>query len=75
MAEKKASPSKRWHLNEVDLQKWGKNVAIFFAPMALLVLIALQQNSTLDEILWIVRLWLLNSMVDLTRKFIATNER
>lgn len=58
----------------IDYRKVAKNAAIFFAPMALLVLLALQNGSSVEEILWIVRLWLLNTAVDLVRKFIATNK-
>lgn len=58
----------------IDYKKVAKNAAIFFAPMALLVLLALQQDASVEEVLWIVRLWLLNTGVDLLRKFIATNQ-
>lgn len=57
----------------VNWKKWLRNAAIFLAPAFLLALTALQQDASVDEVLWIVRLWLLNTLVDLTRKFIATN--
>lgn len=61
-------------VQEADYKKWLKNTAIFFAPMVLLVLLAIQNEAPVEEIVWIVRLWLLNSAVDLVRKFIATNK-
>ena len=58
----------------VDWKRWLRNAAIFFAPAFLLALVALQQDATAQEIYWILRLWLINVAIDLTRKFIATSK-
>jgi hypothetical protein len=66
-----AVQSKRFSLNRADLVKVGKNALIFFAPALILALTALQQDASLEEILWIIRLWVLNTAVDLLRKLVA----
>ena len=57
----------------IDWQKWGRNAAIFFAPALLLALVAFQDGATVEEAVWLIRLWILNTAIDLLRKFIATN--
>lgn len=74
MTQKKTSPSKRWHFNEVDLQKWGKNTALFFAPALLLALMTYQSTGDFDKAWVAIQVWMLNTLIDLTRKFIATNQ-
>ena len=64
--------SKRFTLNKEDLLKVGKNALIFMAP-ALLVLLG-DVLKALPE--WvngpylIIALWLVNTLVDLLRKFV-----
>lgn len=58
-----------------DYKKWLKNTALFFAPAALLALTALQNGAEWAEIAWIVRLWLINALIDLIRKFSAANKQ
>jgi hypothetical protein len=57
----------------IDYKKVARNAAIFLAPAVLLILINLQNGSDYQQIANIVYLWLLNALVDLVRKFIATN--
>lgn len=57
----------------LDWQKWLKNTALFLAPAVLLMLLTLQSGGTLAEGAVALRLWGLNTAVDLVRKFIAAN--
>jgi len=63
--------SKRFTLNKEDVRKWLKNTAIFLAPAVLVFLVAIQAGTPRDEALYLVYLWLLNTFIDITRKFIA----
>jgi hypothetical protein len=63
--------SERFTLNKEDVKKWLKNTAIFFAPALLVFLVAIQSGTTREEALYLVYLWLLNTAIDLTRKFVA----
>lgn len=62
--------SKRFTLNQTDIEKWLRNTAVYSAPFALVFLIAVQQGKTLKEALYVVYLYALNVMIDLLRKFI-----
>ena len=63
--------SKRFELNSADIKKWLTNAAIFFAPALLVFLMAIQSGTAPKEALYLVYLWLLNSSIDLLRKFVA----
>jgi hypothetical protein len=63
--------SKRFTLNEQDINKWLKNTAIFLAPAVLLALLAIQQGKGKEEVMAILQLWMLNTAIDITRKFIS----
>jgi len=63
--------SERFTLNQEDVKRWLKNTAIFFAPAFLVFLIAIQSGTPREEALYLVYLWLLNTAIDLTRKFIS----
>jgi hypothetical protein len=67
--------STRFSLNAVDWKKWVYNTALFFAPAMLAVITALQQDADADAIYWILRLWLLNTAVDILRKFLQGKPR
>lgn len=58
----------------IDYKKVGKNALIFSAPALLLILTGLQAGRTPEELVNIVYLWFLNALVDLLRKFQATNQ-
>lgn len=58
----------------IDYKKVGKNALIFSAPALLLILGGLQAGQTPEQLVNIVYLWLLNALIDLLRKFQATNQ-
>ena len=61
--------SKRFSFNKEELLKVGKNALIFLAPALLVFLTAIQKNVPVKEALYLVYLWLLNTAIDLLRKF------
>lgn len=63
--------SKRFTLNEQDIQKWLKNAGLFLAPAVLLALLSVQQGKSLEEVYMIMRLWAINTAIDLLRKWIS----
>jgi hypothetical protein len=65
--------SERFSLNKEDVKKWLKNAALFFAPALLVFLIAIEAGTPREEALYLVYLWALNVLIDLTRKFLASN--
>ncbi len=62
--------SKRFTLDAVDWHKWGKNTLIFLAPALLVYLLAIQSGSSPSNALVVLELWGLNTLIDITRKFI-----
>lgn len=64
-------PSNRFTLSKEDIIAWLKNSAIFFAPFALVFLLALQQGSDLKDALNILKLYGLNVVIDILRKFVG----
>lgn len=64
-------PSKRFDLNKEDLNKWINNSLVFFAPALLVFLIQIQAGKDINESLVAVKLWVLNTLIDLLRKFIS----
>lgn len=65
--------SPRFQLNENDLHKWLYNAVVFLAPAALAFLLVIQNGGTAEEGLVALKLWGLNTTVDLLKKFIAQN--
>jgi hypothetical protein len=63
--------NKRFSLNKQDIQKAVKNAAIFLAPALLVFLMTLESGGSLDEALIAIRIWGLNTLIDLIRKYIA----
>lgn len=63
--------SKRFTLNSVELHNWFKNTALFFAPAALLFLLTIQAGGGFDEAFVAIKLWGLNTVIDVLRKFSA----
>ncbi len=66
--------SARFDLNEQDFKKWLNNTLIFLAPAALIYLTAIQTGKSNDEAVIALQVWVLNTAIDLTRKFIAGTE-
>jgi len=56
-----------------DWNKWLKNTAVFFAPFLLVFLISIQNGSDWKDSLNILYLYALNVVIDLVKKFIASN--
>jgi len=63
--------SSRFELNKLDWQKIGTNAVIFLAPALLIFLISLQGGSDLPDALDILKLYILNVVIDTLRKWIA----
>jgi hypothetical protein len=63
--------SERFKLNKEDIKKWLKNAAIFLAPAALVFLAVLETGGTIEEGLIALKLWGINVLIDLIRKFLA----
>jgi len=62
---------KRYTFNQEKILKVVRNAAIFLAPAALVFLIVIQMGGSLDEALIALKLWGLNTAIDVIRKFIA----
>lgn len=56
-----------------DWKKWAKNTAVFFAPFALVFLLAISNGSDVKDALNILYLYALNVAIDLIKKFISAN--
>lgn len=76
--EKKVSP--RWSVNKADLERWGKNLLVFLAPLAVIYLLqvysVLQSRALLLNDLvpsqvtqGALELYIVNALLDLFRKF------
>jgi hypothetical protein len=60
-------------IETLDWCKWLKNTAIFAAPFLLVFLVSIQNGSDMKDALNILYLYGLNVIIDLVRKFIASN--
>ena len=74
--------SKRFTLSREDLNKWGRNIVIFFGPLGLIYLAFAVANIEGDGFQWAdfvpnmivlgaMTLYLINATTDLIRKFLA----
>lgn len=66
--------SGRLLINWDELKKVLKNALIFTIPLLIIVIGIIQNGGGTNEILVAVKLWLLNTLADFLRKFIADNE-
>lgn len=64
----------KYTLSSQDYNRIGRNALIFSAPAILLILVGLQAGQSPKELLNVVYLWGINTLIDLTRKFIAENK-
>lgn len=62
--------SKRFTLNQSDVEKWLRNTATYSAPFALVFLVAIKEGKTLEQALYVLYLYALNVVIDLLTKFI-----
>jgi hypothetical protein len=56
-----------------DWQRWFRNLVLFFAPAFLIFLVQLQQGNSVQDALPILYLWLINTLIDITRKYLGEN--
>lgn len=73
LEKNKTISSPKFALIEVDWDRWFRNLVLFFAPAFLLFLLQLQQGSGVKEALPILYLWLINTLIDVTRKYLTEN--
>jgi hypothetical protein len=50
--------------------KWRQNTMLFFAPAALVFLTVIQSGGTLEDAFIAIYLWMLNTAIDLLKKFL-----
>ena len=62
--------SDQFRLDENEVKKWLENMAIFFAPAALVFLMSVQSGKSVEESLIVLKLWGINTAIDILRKFI-----
>lgn len=60
-------------LKTLDWEKWLKNSAIFAAPFALVFLLSIRSGSDIKDALNVLYLYVLDVVIDLIKKFMATN--
>lgn len=67
--------SKKFSISKEEALKWMGNAAIFFAPAALVFLLALQSGADLETAAYTLYLWGLNVSIDFLRKYVSqTNQ-
>lgn len=66
--------SETYQLIKEDLQRVCINALIFALPAVAIALEQLIAGKSAQEILPILYLWLLNALLDLTRKFLSANK-
>lgn len=62
--------SDAYELIKQDIKKWAINTALFLAPAGLIFLVAIRDNVPLEQALYLIYLWLLNTAIDLLRKYV-----
>ena len=68
----KAITSEAYQLIKQDLQRVATNAFIFALPAVAICLEQLIAGKSVQEILPVLSVWLLNTLLDLTRKFMQT---
>jgi hypothetical protein len=64
-------PSKRYSLDEVDLEKWTKNVILFSIPCLVAFLTEVQSGKTITEALPYIYIAFINALIDILKKWQA----
>ena len=62
--------SKKFQLNKADVKKWLNNTLVFAAPALLVFFSSIQAGVPLKDALGAVYLWLLNTVIDLLKKYL-----
>ncbi len=65
--------SQQYRLDTQELKKVLNNALIFSAPAIIIILTELQNGKSWEDIQKVVYLWLLNTLIDLFRKFKSSN--
>lgn len=73
LEKNKVLVSPKREIINADVQRWFKNTTLFFAPAFILFLMQLQQGNSVQEALPILYLWLINTLIDVTRKYLTEN--
>ena len=68
----KVITSETYQLIKQDLQRVATNAFIFALPAVAICLEQLSAGKSVQEILPVLSVWLLNTLLDLTRKFMQT---
>ena len=69
----KTITSPAYKLIKADLRRWAKNTALFLAPALIIFLNQLANGVSFQEALPVLYLWLINTIIDATRKFLTEN--
>lgn len=69
----KTETSPRFHIGRDDVNKWLKNTALFLAPALILFLTQMQQGVPYQDAIKVLYLWGINTLIDLTRKWLTEN--
>jgi len=62
--------SKPFTLNKQDVLKWLTNTIVFLAPALIIFLTAIQNGTDIKDASWLLGLWVLNTLVDLSKKYL-----
>jgi len=62
--------SKKFSLNQEDIQKWSKNTLIFLAPALIIFLTAISNGVPVKQALYSLYLWSLNVIIDILKKYV-----
>ena len=73
LEKNKVLVSPKREIINADVQRWFRNTVLFFAPAFLLFLQQLVAGKSLQEAAPILYLWLLNTLIDVTRKYLSEN--
>jgi hypothetical protein len=65
--------SPKYTLNKEDVLKWLSNTIIFLAPALIIFLTAIQNGANIKDAGWVLGLWVLNTLVDLSKKYLQGN--
>lgn len=73
LEKNKVLVSPKREIINADVQRWLRNTVLFFAPAFLLFLQQLVAGKSVQESAPILYLWLLNTLIDVTRKYLTEN--
>lgn len=64
--------SNKWELNKADLKRIAKNALIFLAPIIAVELELWKTGASLDQYLFVFKVWLYGIAIDFFRKLKAS---